>query len=174
LDVSRIEAGRVILNMESLDLAPLCEEVVNEIRRRSRSEGKPMQVNLNAEESNLQVSGDRQRLRQVLANLAGNAYHYTPPGGEIDLHLYRQGSEIIVDVQDNGIGILPQHQARLFERFYRGDDPLVLASPGTGLGLSIVKSLVEMHNGRIWFTSSGKRGEGTVFSIALPALESKN
>ena len=174
LDVSRIEAGRVTLNIEPLDLVPLCEEVVNEIRRRSRSEGKPMEVNLIVDAESPLVSGDRQRLRQVFINLAGNAFHYTPPGGKIDVRLSRQGREILVEVQDDGIGILPQHQARLFERFYRGDDPLVLASPGTGLGLSIVKSLVEMHNGRIWFTSSGKRGEGTIFCVALPGLEDKN
>ncbi len=76
--------------------------------------------------------------------------------------------EVQVDVVDNGIGILSENQHRIFERFYRGDDPLVLASAGTGLGLAMAKTLVEMHHGRIWFASAGVSGEGSVFSFTLP------
>jgi signal transduction histidine kinase len=73
-----------------------------------------------------------------------------------------------VDIKDNGIGIRPPDQPHIFERFYRGEDPLVLAASGTGLGLSIVQRLVDMHHGKIWFTSSGINGEGTTFSFTLP------
>jgi signal transduction histidine kinase len=73
-----------------------------------------------------------------------------------------------VDVKDNGIGIQLEERHRVFERFYRGEDPLVLATSGTGLGLPIVQTLVEMHNGRIWFESSGVSGEGSTFSFTLP------
>jgi signal transduction histidine kinase len=76
-----------------------------------------------------------------------------------------------VDVQDNGIGIRLEDQHRVFERFYRGDDPLVLKTAGTGLGLAVSKSLVSMHNGRIWFKSNGIRGQGSTFSFTLPVYQ---
>jgi signal transduction histidine kinase len=71
-------------------------------------------------------------------------------------------------VEDNGIGVRPDDQARLFDRFFRGEHPLVLAIPGTGLGLPIVRQLVEMHKGRIWMKSTGVPGEGSTFSFTLP------
>jgi signal transduction histidine kinase len=76
-----------------------------------------------------------------------------------------------VDVQDNGVGIPLNDQDRVFERFYRGEHPMILSTPGTGLGLSIVKQLVEMHKGRIWMKSSGVPGDGTTFSFTLPVYE---
>jgi two-component system sensor histidine kinase VicK len=85
----------------------------------------------------------------------------------------QQEKEIRVDVRDNGVGIVPDAQHRIFERFYRGEDPLVLATAGTGLGLAIARTMVEMHHGRIWFESSGKSGEGSVFSFTLPVDESQ-
>ena len=79
-----------------------------------------------------------------------------------------------MDVEDNGIGIAKVDQGRIFERFYRGEAPVILATSGTGLGLSIVKNLVEMHHGQIWFFSSGEPGKGSIFSFTLPLLQVKN
>jgi two-component system phosphate regulon sensor histidine kinase PhoR len=78
-----------------------------------------------------------------------------------------------VDVEDTGVGIVREDQERIFERFYRGEHPLVLATPGTGLGLAIVKQLVEMHKGRIWVKSKGIAGQGTMFSFTLPISREK-
>ena len=114
------------------------------------------------------VMGDGERIRQVLGNLVDNAYNYTPHDGTIHVNIHQQKGEIQVDVQDNGVGIAPEDQARIFERFFRGEHPLVLATPGTGLGLPIVRQLVEMHKGRIWMTSTGVPGEGSTFSFTLP------
>jgi signal transduction histidine kinase len=102
--------------------------------------------------------------------LLDNAYHYTPENGSIEVHLRSQKKrgEVQVDVIDNGIGIAAADQERVFDRFYRGEDPLVLATPGTGLGLSIVRQLVEMHHGRIWVKSDGVSGHGSTFSFTLP------
>lgn len=119
------------------------------------------------------VQGDPERVRQIVANLVSNAYLYTPAGGMIQVTARLLPGEVQVDVTDNGIGIPLPDQRRIFERFYRGDDPLVLASAGNGLGLSIVKTLVEMHQGRIWFYSSGVRGEGSTFSFTLPLYDTK-
>jgi signal transduction histidine kinase len=114
-----------------------------------------------------------ERVRQVLGNLVSNGYLYTPDNGCVTVHIHQVENELQVDVADNGIGIDEEGRRRLFERFYRGEDPLVLASAGTGLGLAIARTLVEMHRGRIWYESSGVRGEGSVFSFTLPVYESQ-
>ncbi len=168
LDISRIEAGRVSLTPQPINLVHLAEESLNEIRRRSQQENKLMDFSLETEPDLPMAFGDAERIRQILDNLLENAYSYTPAGGRVQVRLHRSNSELQVDVQDNGIGIPPQEQARVFERFYRGENPLVIETPGTGLGLSIVRQLVEMHGGRIWVTSTGVYGEGSTFSFTLP------
>jgi two-component system sensor histidine kinase VicK len=113
-----------------------------------------------------------ERIQQVLAHLVNNGFNYSPDNSTIRVRVFPSGEdEIQVDVSDEGIGIEPRDQSRIFQRFYRGDDPLVLATAGTGLGLAISKILVEMHHGRIWFHSSGMRGEGSVFSFTLPVTK---
>ena len=120
------------------------------------------------------VLGDPERIRQIIDNLLDNAFSYTAPHGTILLRLEVVGEYVQVDVKDNGIGIALDAQPRIFERFYRGEHPYVLATSGTGLGLSIVQHLVGMHGGRIWFESSGIPGEGCTFSFTLPLAESAN
>jgi signal transduction histidine kinase len=115
-----------------------------------------------------QVSGDVERVRQILTSLLDNAYHYTPANGQILVHMHPADGSVEINVEDNGIGIDQVDAERIFERFFRGEDPLVLATPGTGLGLAIVKQLVTMHKGRIWMTSKGIPGEGSTFSFTLP------
>jgi PAS domain S-box-containing protein len=168
LDLSRVETGRVTLAMQSLDLNTIARMVVDEMQARSESENRPMTFTLDIPADLPPVLGDAERVQQILANLVRNGYIYTPPGGEVQIHMKALDGEVQVDVVDNGIGILSENQHRIFERFYRGDDPLVLASAGTGLGLAMAKTLVEMHHGRIWFASAGVSGEGSVFSFTLP------
>jgi GAF domain-containing protein/nitrogen-specific signal transduction histidine kinase len=174
LDISRIEAGRVMLAPQSLDLREIAEDVIGDVLRRSREEGKPMALSLNAPKNLPRVMGDAERVRQVIDNLVDNAYHYTPENGTIQVKIHAlNATEVQVDVEDNGVGIAPADQERVFERFYRGEHPLVLATPGTGLGLPIVRQLVEMHNGKIWMTSAGLPGKGSVFSFTLPIQKDK-
>jgi len=171
LDISRIEAGRVTLAPQSLDLRDVAEDILADVLRRSREENKPMAFSLNAAKNLPRVQGDSERIRQVLGNLVSNAYHYTPENGQITVHVTAaNGNEVQVDVEDSGVGIPVEDQGRIFDRFYRGEDPLVLATPGTGLGLAIVKQLVEMHNGRIWLKSEGI-GKGSTFSFTLPVYK---
>jgi PAS domain S-box-containing protein len=169
LDISRIEAGRVTLSIQLLDLEPVAEDVVAGILKRSQEDSKPMSVALDVQPGLPNVFADPERIRQVIGNLVDNAYNYTPANGMITVLLHKVNGDVQVDVKDNGIGIAIEDQPRVFERFYRGEDPLVLATPGTGLGLPIVRQLVEMHHGRIWLTSSGLRGDGSTFSFTLPA-----
>jgi len=168
LDISRIEAGRVTLVPQPVDLYEIAEAVVADVLRRSQTENKPMDLTLDAPKKLPPVTGDGDRVRQILGNLVNNAYNYTPNNGTIRVNIHQENGEVQVDVQDNGVGIVPEDQARIFERFYRGENPLVLATPGTGLGLPIVRQLIEMHNGRIWMTSTGVPGDGSTFSFTLP------
>lgn len=174
LDISRIEAGRVSLSIQPLSLEKIAEDVVADLRRRSSEENKPMTFTVEVDDNLPPVSGDAERIQQVLAHLVTNGYNYSPENSTVRVKIFPSGEdEIQVDVIDNGIGIEPRDQSRIFQRFYRGDDPLVLATAGTGLGLAISKILVEMHHGRIWFHSSGVRGEGSAFSFTLPVTKAE-
>jgi len=117
------------------------------------------------------VEGDKARLEQVLMNILSNAIKYTPDGGTIRLTARGEGDELIIRVQDNGIGIPEKDLPRLFERFYRVDKARSRESGGTGLGLSIAHEIVQQHGGRI--TIDSKVGEGTTVTIALPTVGEK-
>lgn len=167
LDISRIEAGRMSLEMEPLDITEVVEQVITSLSNRFAARRIALRQDISP--GLPPVQGDRKRLTQVLSNLLQNACQYTEPGGQAVVSVYREGDMIRTDVQDTGIGIAAQDQERIFERFFRADHPLVEEVQGTGLGLSIVKSIVEMHKGRIWVQS--KVGEGSTFSFVLPVAE---
>jgi signal transduction histidine kinase len=168
LDISRMEAGRVTLAPQPLDLREVTEGVVADYLHRSQEENKPMAISIDAPKKLPQVFGDSERVRQIIDNLVDNAYHYTPADGKVKVRLHAKDGEVQVDVTDTGVGIAPEDQERVFERFFRGEHPLVLETPGTGLGLAIVKQLVVMHRGRIWVKSKGVPGQGSTFSFTLP------
>ena len=130
-------------------------------------ERKDLSATVIAEKEPMIISVDSFRLEQLFINLIENAIKYTERGG-IVVRLSRTESLFSARVEDSGIGIARHDLSRIFERFYRGEDPLVLATPGTGLGLANSRTLVEMHHGKIWFTSSGIRGEGSTFAFTLP------
>jgi PAS domain S-box-containing protein len=172
LDISRIEAGRVTLTLQPLEPQYIIRNSLDMIIRRSTSENKPMQVNMEVPPDLPRAYGDRERLQQILDNLVQNAFQYTPEGGHITIRAQVNGDMVKFSVQDDGVGIPKEDQSRVFERFFRGENPLVLATSGTGLGLSIVKHLVEMHDGAIWFESPGAPGLGSEFSFTIPLYES--
>lgn len=168
LDISRIESGRVSLELEALDVLSTLEEMQQVFLRRSRLESKPMTIEVEADEGLPAVAADRERLRQILMNLVENSFNYTPPDGTIRLAAERQHEDVRILVEDTGIGIDPEEQERVFERFFRGEQALNLSVGGTGLGLSIVRQLVEMHGGQLELHSEGIPGEGTTFAFTLP------
>ena len=171
LDLSRIEAGQVNLIMGSLDFAELIDDVMLEINRLTVAENKTMEFNIQLSRDLPRINGDPERIRQILINLLGNAFHYTIENGQVTLSAQRVGEEVQIDISDNGVGIPPKEQERIFDRFYRGDNHMVIATAGTGLGLSIVSKLINMHHGRIWVQSSGIEGEGSTFSFTLPIYD---
>jgi signal transduction histidine kinase len=112
------------------------------------------------------VTGDRARLAQVIDNLLSNALKFTPPGGRIRVRAEIAGGEALVEVADDGPGIGPDDQARLFERFFRTEAAVANAIQGTGLGLAIAKMMVEAHGGAIAVESA--EGAGATFRVRLP------
>lgn len=117
-------------------------------------------------DDNIYVNGDRQNLSQLIDNLIDNAIKYTPEKGEISVNLSTDDTEMLLEVRDTGIGISPQYQQRIFERFYRVDKARSRSLGGTGLGLSIVKNIAEKHSGNIKLKS--QQGRGSTFSYRMP------
>jgi PAS domain S-box-containing protein len=173
LDISQIESGRITLSLQPLNLEYLADQAIADLKRRKEGDDKSITVTKEAEPSLPHILGDVERMQRVFDNLLENAYLYNTPGGKITVAIHRTGGEVQVDVMDTGVGIHPEDQERVFERFYRGENPLVLGVSGTGLGLPIVKNLIEMHNGRIWLESTGVPGKGSTFSFALPEIQSR-
>ena len=168
IDISRIESGRVELSFQPVDIQTVVAHIIEDLRLRSSQENKAMTISTDIPQNIPRVMADPERFRQILDNILSNAYAYTPENGRITIRARQVINHVQVDVQDTGIGIPPEDHNRVFERFYRGDHPFVLATSGTGLGLSITRQLVEMHQGRIWLESSGVPGEGCTFSFTIP------
>jgi PAS domain S-box-containing protein len=167
LDISRIETGRIRLNLEFIHISAIGEEIAASLQ--GQIEEKSLSLKLDIPESLPPIYGDRDRVTQILTNLIDNARHYTPAGGQITVSAQVRGNFLQVSVADTGIGIAPGDQAKIFDRFYRADHPLVQETAGTGLGLPIVKSFVEMHGGEIRVES--EPGRGSTFTFTLPLAE---
>jgi PAS domain S-box-containing protein len=168
LDISRIESGQTRLNLDVVEIPKVLAEVAAALRERCRSEEKTLEIVVQAEADMPPIQADPSRVSEIFGNLAENAFLYTPEGGKVTLRAWALTDGVQIDVSDTGIGIAPAEQERVFERFYRGEDSLVMATPGTGLGLPITKKLVEMHGGSITVESDGVPGKGSTFHVLLP------
>jgi len=164
LELSQIEAGRVAVEPKMVDLGSL----VNEIFTALGSKADSRDVTLHsAVGGGVRVFADARRLEQMLVNLIDNAIKFDRTGGEVTVSHERQGDIDLISVSDTGEGILPEHLARIFERFYRIDRARSREMGGTGLGLAIVKHLARLHNGDVSVES--ELGTGSTFRIELPA-----
>ncbi len=165
LEISRIETGRVKLDFESLEIDQVIREVAMSFE--GQMVKKPMNLTLDLPGYLPRVHADRARLTQILVNLIGNAWQYTPEGGTITVRTEILKNKFIqVDVEDTGIGIPEKDIDYIFERFFRSERPEVQVVDGTGLGLSITKMFVEMLGGKIWVKS--QIDVGTIFSFTVP------
>lgn len=164
LDLAKIESG-IRLELEPVNLRSVLYECIELLGPTINS--KSMAITTDIPETLPTVMADRTRLQQVFYNLIGNAVKYTPPEGWVRVAAAQHNGGIHVVIQDNGLGISPEDQAHIFERFYRVRRPETDSIEGTGLGLAIVKSLVEAHNGQIVLES--KLGQGSSFTVSLPA-----
>jgi signal transduction histidine kinase/putative methionine-R-sulfoxide reductase with GAF domain len=165
LDVSRLDAGRMVAQRVPLEPGAVLERVRGVVStampRRTFSLTVPADLP--------PVRADEVKLEQVLVNLATNAAKYSPAGGPVDLQAHHdpERRRIVFSVRDQGIGIAPEQQRRIFDAFHRVQQPQTQGVNGSGLGLYIVKRLVQLMRGRVWLESS--EGEGSTFSVALPA-----
>jgi PAS domain S-box-containing protein len=165
LDVTRLQAGRLILSRKPTDLVALTRRMMAQRQLTTQQHTISLETAL----SSLQVEVDRGRIEQVLSNLLNNAVKYSPQGGPIELSIREESEqrEAILSIRDRGIGIPAGQQARMFGRFVRAENARVSEIMGTGLGLYLSRELVERHGGRLWFES--EEGVGSTFFVALPA-----
>lgn len=167
LDVSRLESGKLSLSPEATDLGQMTRSVLDELAPLARN--KRHRVELAAGDGLPSVMVDPGLMRQAVLNLLSNAVKYTPAGGEIQVSIVRAGVALLWAVRDSGIGIPAESQGRLFEKFYRADNAVVLETEGTGLGLYLVRLIVERSRGRVWCES--EPGRGSVFKFTIPLIE---
>ncbi len=167
LDTTRISRGKIELRRTEVDLAALVRRAGEDHRLLLQNRGISFAVEVRAEP--LPVLGDEARLSQVVGNLLQNAAKFTPAGGRVTLSAGRAGELAEVRVRDTGSGIEPELLERVFEPFIQEQQAEPSSSGGLGLGLSLVKSLVELHGGRVAAASAG-RGQGTEIAVRLPAM----
>jgi signal transduction histidine kinase len=166
LDMTRLMAGAVRLEMSDLDLGALVEATVQGLQ--PAADDKKVRVSASVEPGIGDVPADAKRLQQVLWNLVQNALKFTASGGSVDIRAWRVNGNVRIAVQDTGQGIAPEFLPHVFERFRQQDASMAKEAYGLGLGLSIAKLLVELHGGSIEASSPGV-GQGATFTIELPA-----
>ena len=161
LDVSRIETGKLRLHKESFPLKAVVEETIEALVTSTRTHTFRLQV-----ESDVLVKADRYRIFQVLINFLTNAIKYSPDNTEIVVRIEEKPKEVIVSVQDFGMGISKEQQKKIFKKLYQVIDKTSKTYPGLGLGLYISKEIIQRHNGKIWVKS--EKGMGSTFYFSLP------
>lgn len=165
LDLSRIEAGQLVLEKGEVDLAELCRQVADKVRPLAQEKGIELELKVPAD---LPAAwGNADRLQQVLINLLDNALRHTPRGGKVSVSGEPRNGQLVLSVEDTGPGIPPEDLPYIFERFYKVEKARTRTTAGTGIGLAIVKGVVEAHGGRVWAESTP--GQGTTFTFTLPA-----
>jgi signal transduction histidine kinase len=165
LTLARADEGRFDIQRESLDLGGVTNDVVRDLEAVAESHG----LRLETEIAPVPVEADRQRLRQLLVILIDNALKYTPAGGRVTVRCHRSGRKAELSVSDTGPGIAPEHQRRIFDRFYGVDESRTRGVGGSGLGLAIAKWIAEVHGGTIGVDSAV--GKGSTFTVRLPARD---
>ena len=170
LDLSKVEAGKVELRLENLNLVDIINNTIQTVTPILDDKRHKLKVSIEA--GLPQIHADKNKLRQIFLNLLSNAIRFTPAGGKLGIEVSRQGDWCQVSVVDNGIGIMKEDQERIFEAFTQVENPPDKKRRGTGLGLALTKQFVEIIGGRIWVES--KYGKGSKFTFTLPlARESK-
>jgi len=164
-ELALAEAGQLRLDHETVDLASLAQGVVGNFSPGAEAAGVKLEYAISGE--GLEVTGDADRLGQVLRNLISNALRHTPAGGRVTVSVSRSGDRVHLEVADTGTGISPEDLPHVFDRFYRGDKSRSRRGGGAGLGLAIARQLVIAHGGEI--DAESVLGAGTTFRVTLPA-----
>jgi len=167
LDLSKIEAGRMELELATFSLPAALNNAVTLIRERAQTHGIKLELEVGPELET--VVADERKVKQVVVNLLANAVKFTPDGGTITLHAARDNGGVRLAIHDTGIGIAPEDQQRIFEEFQQAGTQTEKSREGTGLGLTLSKRMVELHGGTI--TVDSAPGKGSTFTVALPLLK---
>jgi len=162
--INKLEAGQMILDLQEFDLHDLTDDVCGDLEMRAKDRNIRLTYKEGAGQ-NFRIRADKESIRQVLMNLVHNSIKYGTEGGVTKISFYDLESYVLVEISDNGIGILPEHLSHVFDRFYRVDKHRSRDAGGTGLGLSIVKHIVEAHKQTINVRSSP--GQGSTFGFTL-------
>lgn len=166
LDMAKIEAGKLALSLENIHLASLLEDVLMTVNPLAREKSLSLEFE-NGLEDQMTIQADTVRLRQIMINLIGNAIKFTEAGG-VTVRTSSEGTKVMIDIVDTGIGIPEDKLSSIFEAFSQVDTSTTRKAGGTGLGLPISRRLVELHGGRVWAESSGVAGEGSIFHLEFP------
>ena len=166
LDMSRIEAGRTSLSVESLDLNDLVDESIRVVSAQARDREMTLVSDVGRD---LELNADRRSIKQILLNLLSNAYKFTPNGGRIVVRVKQVGDRIVIAIQDTGIGIPPESVAKLGRPFEQVQNQFTKSHKGSGLGLAITRSLAELHGGTLRIRS--RKNKGTIVAIRLPCRQ---
>jgi signal transduction histidine kinase len=161
--VAQLQAGKVDLTFERIDVQALLADAADNGRFNATAKAVVLEVDA---PPGVTVAADRSRIGQVLDNLVSNAVKFTADGGRVDLRCVVDGDNVVVEVEDTGIGIPLDEQEKMFTKFFRTSNARDAHIPGTGLGLAITRAIVEAHGGTIGFTS--EEAVGTIFRIELP------
>ncbi|MEX2662860.1 MAG: PAS domain-containing sensor histidine kinase [Vicinamibacterales bacterium] len=164
LDTSRIVTGKMRVDLQLCDLAPLVEEAVASLRPAADSKGVRLETQI---EAGLSAQCDAGRLAQILWNLLSNAVKFTPAEGTVRVQATRGSRSVIIAVEDTGAGMRPEDLPLIFQRFWQGETTQAAGATGLGLGLALSRHLVELHGGSISATSEGP-GRGSRFEVSLP------
>jgi two-component system phosphate regulon sensor histidine kinase PhoR len=164
LSLSQMEAGAARLKMDDVNMARMIRQVVEDMQ--AQADTKSLELLLSLPPKVPTIRGDKERLAVVLTNLIGNAIKYTPSGGKVEVRCEQDGPRLQVKVVDTGLGIAPEEQEKVFEKFYRSTDERIEGIPGTGLGLALTMEIVRTHGGTIEIDS--EVGKGSTFTVVLP------
>ena len=168
LDLSRIEADNMEIEISVVKIADLLQHSIFIIKEAALAHSLSIEMKMGEDMDGVKIMADERRLKQVMSNLLSNAIKFNHDGGAIRVDARKEGTELIISVSDTGIGIIPQEQTRLFERFYQASGGTKGKTPGAGLGLAISKSIVEKHGGSIWVESNGlNKGSRVTFTLPI-------
>jgi GAF domain-containing protein len=168
LDLSKVEAGRMELEVATFDLPLAIDNARTFVRERATKHG--INLDVTVDERLGDFVGDERKIKQILLNLLSNAVKFTPEGGRIGINARRADGSVEISVSDTGIGIAPEDQPKIFEEFRQVGGDYAHKREGTGLGLTLAKKFVELHGGKIWVES--EVGKGSTFSFTLPERSS--
>jgi two-component system sensor histidine kinase VicK len=164
LIMSRMDAGKVALKIETFSLKPLLSQIIELFEQ--QAEEKQLKITMEYSDKHPFIQADKKDMEKVFSNLINNAVKYNKDGGIVHIRVRADSAYLIVEIADEGIGMKPGEIGLIFDEFYRIESAKTKRIPGTGLGLAIAKKIVDSHHGRIEVKS--REGEGSTFTVWLP------